>query len=37
MDSDLIPKLLKIFEKLKNFLAILFIIENDAYRPILSA
>ena len=33
LDSKLIPRLLKIFEFLKNFYAIVFRIKNDAYKP----
>ena len=34
-DSDLITKLLEIFEILKNFLVILFSIKNDVYKRIV--
>ena len=36
-NSDLIPRLLEIFENLKNFSVILLSIKNDAYRWILGA
>ena len=34
LDSDFIPRLLEIFEKLKNFMAILLSVKNDTYRRI---
>ena len=37
LDSDLIPRLLEIFEKLKTFMIILLNVTNDAYSRILSA
>ena len=37
LDSDLIPRLLEKFEKLKNFIVILFNLENNPYRRIFSA
>ena len=37
LDSDLIPKLLEKFEKWKNFMVILFSLENNPYRRIFSA
>ena len=37
LDSDLIPRLLEIFEKLKTFMVILLSVKNDAYSRILSA
>ena len=36
-DSDFIPRLLEIFEKLKTFMVILLTVKNDAYSRILSA
>ena len=37
LDSDLIPRLLEIFENFKNFMLILFAIKNDAYRRVFGA
>ena len=37
LDSDLIPRLLEIFEKLKTFMIILLNVTNDTYSRILSA
>ena len=37
LDANLIPGLLVIFEKLKNFMNILLSIKNDAYEKILWA
>ena len=37
LDSDLIPRLLEIFEKLKTFMVIVLSVKNDAYSRILSA
>ena len=36
-DSDFIPRLLEIFEKLKTFMIILLNVTNDTYSRILSA
>ena len=37
LDSDLIPRLLEIFEKWKTVMVILLRIKNDAYSRILGA
>ena len=37
LDSDLIPILLEIFEKMKTFMVIVFSVKNDAYGQILGA
>ena len=36
-NSDLIPRLLEIFEKWKTFMVILLSVKNDAYSRILGA
>ena len=37
LDSDLIPRLLEIFEKMKTFMVILLSVKNDANSRILGA